>query len=48
MLNQNHPQYKPVFIAALARDGILAMPMFVWAFKWWLKQRAAQATGSRQ
>jgi hypothetical protein len=46
VLYQNHPQYKPVFIAALVLDGILAMPMFMWAMKWWLKQRAARATGS--
>lgn len=45
-LYSNHPQYKPVFIAALVLDGILAILMFVWLIKWWFKQRAAAAGGS--
>ena len=48
VLYSNHPQYKPVFIAALVIDGILAILMFRWEYKWWVKQRAAQAGASAQ
>jgi hypothetical protein len=41
VLFQNHPQYKWVLIATLAIDGIVAIAMFVWEVKWWIKHRAA-------
>lgn len=33
VLYQNHPQDKPVFIAAMVLDGIVAVVGFVWAWK---------------
>jgi hypothetical protein len=37
-----------VLIATLVIDGIVAIAMFVWEIKWWIKHRAAasaQANG---
>ena len=50
VLYQNHPQYKWVLIATLVIDGIVAITMFVWEVKWWIKHRAAAraAQGSAQ
>lgn len=42
VLYQNHPQYKPVFIAAMVLDGIVAVVGFVWA---WKLYRMIQARG---
>jgi TctA family transporter len=41
VLYQNHPQYKWVLIATVVFDGIVAIAMFVWEVKWWIKHRAA-------
>lgn len=39
----NHPQYKPVFIAAMALDGMLFVAFMAWAVRWRARQRAARA-----
>jgi len=48
VLYQNHPQYKWVFIAVVAFDGIVAISMFVWEVKWWIKHRAAALAAHAQ
>jgi membrane protease YdiL (CAAX protease family) len=39
----NHPQYEPVFIAAMALDGVLFVAFMAWAIKWRAKQKAARS-----
>jgi hypothetical protein len=41
VLYQNHPQYKWVLVATCVFDGAVAIAMFVWEVKWWIKHRAA-------
>ena len=48
VLYQNHPQYLWVLIATVVFDGILAIAMFVWEIKWWIKHRAAALAASAQ
>jgi hypothetical protein len=33
VLYSNHPQYKPVFIAAMVMDGLLSVTFMVWAIR---------------
>jgi hypothetical protein len=48
-LYQKGPQYKPLFVAAMALDGVVTVAMVVWALKYrrkmMLAQRAAEARG---
>ena len=46
VLYSNHPQYKPVFIAALVLDGLLFIAMMVWAIRSWRRQANASAAAS--
>jgi hypothetical protein len=35
VLYSNHPQYKPVFFAAMVLDGLLVIVFMVWAIRAW-------------
>ena len=43
VLWQNHPQYKPVFVAAVVLDGIVFVVGMVWAWKLQTKLIASRA-----
>jgi hypothetical protein len=42
MLYEKHPQYKPVFIAAMVLVGINALCMMWWAWRWRSRQSVPQ------
>ena len=46
MLYQNHPQMKPLFIAAMVLDGIVFIVGMVWAWNLHKKLAASRAGGS--
>jgi len=46
MLYQNHPQFKPLFIAAMVLDGIVFVVGMVWAWNLQKKLAASRAGGS--
>jgi len=43
VLWQNHPQYFPVFVAAMVLDGVLMIAMFVWTYRTWINLKRDQA-----
>lgn len=47
LLYEKHPQYKPLFIAALIFDGILALCFIGWAWRWQARMAAARKSASR-
>jgi hypothetical protein len=44
LLYEKHPQYKPLFIAALIFDAILFVCFMCWAWRWQARQAARKAT----
>lgn len=44
-LYEKHPQYKPVFIAAMVLVVINALCFMVWAIRWRSRQSASQKPG---
>jgi hypothetical protein len=42
VLYQNHPQYKPLFIAALVFDAVLFVAYMTWAVRWYMRQLVRQ------
>jgi ABC-type sugar transport system permease subunit len=46
VLYSNHPQYKPLFIAAMVLDGMLFAVFMAWAWRW-RKQTVAQGATPR-
>jgi hypothetical protein len=46
VLWQNHPQYKPLFVAAVVLDGIVFVVGMVWAVKLRRKLVAARINGA--
>jgi hypothetical protein len=42
LLYEKHPQYEPLFIAAVIFDGILFICFMGWAWRWQSRQSAAR------
>ena len=43
LLWEKHPQYKPVFIAAVAVDTVMFLTYMFFAVRWWIRTLRAQA-----
>jgi membrane protein YdbS with pleckstrin-like domain len=39
---EHHPQYKPVFVAAMIFDGVFYVWFLVWAYRWQSRRAAAR------
>jgi uncharacterized membrane protein len=46
LLYEKHPQYKPLFIAALIFDVLFALGFIVWACRWQARMAAARKSAA--
>ncbi len=42
ILYDTHPQYKPVFIAAMVLDGLAFVAFMIWGWRWYARQSASK------
>ena len=48
LLYEKHPQYKPLFIAAMALVLVNFVICMWWSFRWWLRQNGSARSGTEQ
>ena len=44
LLYEKHPQYKPLFIAAVVFDALLSICFMYWAWRWQARQAVRKST----